>query len=324
MIIPEHWAEARVQRRIDGRQVTVRRFGWSQTDLADAEAMAESRATEAIERLVRGEQLDRREPKVAYNGAEGVPIREEVVLRHGDHVITRNSYGALCLNTPEVLFADIDYQTETPCEQMLVGFVVALVGLIAIGIFKGAPLGIYFGFVVLAAIIGPFLASVYRRARLALGGGHRRTALRRLEIWMRAHPDWLVRVYDSPAGLRLLAEHALFDPAGAAAEEFFQAMGTDRLYAQMCRRQGCFRARLTAKHWRIGISKGLRKRSWPWPADLLPEREAWIARYEAEASSYAACRYASSYGEGRPHPEAEALRKLHDEMSRATSDLPIA
>ena len=36
-------------------------------------------------------KLERREPKVAYNGALGVPIREEVLSRHNNAVITRNS-----------------------------------------------------------------------------------------------------------------------------------------------------------------------------------------------------------------------------------------
>ena len=44
-----------------------------------------------------------REPRMPYNGAAGVPIREEIVGRHGETVITRNSYGARCLNMPNVL-----------------------------------------------------------------------------------------------------------------------------------------------------------------------------------------------------------------------------
>ncbi|HMW18952.1 MAG TPA: hypothetical protein PKN13_12055 [Accumulibacter sp.] len=46
MIIPDHWAEARKQRRANGRQVTVRRFGWSSVSADDAAAMAEHRADE--------------------------------------------------------------------------------------------------------------------------------------------------------------------------------------------------------------------------------------------------------------------------------------
>ena len=57
---------------------------------------AEARALAALQRLVDGERLPRRKPKIGHNGAEGVPIREEIVDRHGDAVVTRNAYGARC------------------------------------------------------------------------------------------------------------------------------------------------------------------------------------------------------------------------------------
>lgn len=41
MIIPQFWAEHRIQEKRDGRQVTVRRWGWSDTSEADARALAE-------------------------------------------------------------------------------------------------------------------------------------------------------------------------------------------------------------------------------------------------------------------------------------------
>jgi hypothetical protein len=100
MIVPDHWAEARKQHRASGKQITVRRYGWSATSEADALANAEARVDEALRRIVAGEKLDKREPKVPYNGAAGVPIREEVLARHGEQVITRNAYGAHCLNSP--------------------------------------------------------------------------------------------------------------------------------------------------------------------------------------------------------------------------------
>lgn len=37
-----------------------------------------------------------------------MPIREEIIGRAGDAVITRNGYGACCLNVPNVLFGDVD------------------------------------------------------------------------------------------------------------------------------------------------------------------------------------------------------------------------
>src|SRR5688572_28381771 len=112
MIVPQFWAEARAQHRKKDRQVTIRRFGWSDASQAEAQANADARAAEALARVLAGEDLLRREPKIPYNGAAGVPIREEIVARHGEDVITRNSYGARCLNTPDVLFADVDFPTE--------------------------------------------------------------------------------------------------------------------------------------------------------------------------------------------------------------------
>ena len=111
MIVPEFWAEGRVQHREPGKQVTVRRFGWSDQSISEAQNMADARARESLQRILTGAPAQRREPKVPYNGAEGVPIREEIVSRHGDEVITRNSYGARCLNTPKVLFVDVDFTT---------------------------------------------------------------------------------------------------------------------------------------------------------------------------------------------------------------------
>ncbi|MFT4843826.1 MAG: hypothetical protein ACI8UD_002340 [Planctomycetota bacterium] len=51
------------------------------------------------------------ERKLPYGGL-GLPIREEIVARNGADIITRNGYGARCLNEPDVLFADIDMQRK--------------------------------------------------------------------------------------------------------------------------------------------------------------------------------------------------------------------
>lgn len=87
MIVPDHWAEARCQHRAPGKQITVRRFGWSMTSARDAEQMAAERASDALRRILAGQRLTRTERKQAYNGADGIPIREEVLARHGEDVI---------------------------------------------------------------------------------------------------------------------------------------------------------------------------------------------------------------------------------------------
>jgi hypothetical protein len=110
MIVPA-WAEGRVHEKRDGKQVTIRRFGWSDESQAAAQAHADDRAREAFAAFKASGTTARFEYKRAYNGADGVPIREEILERHGDTIITRNSYGARSL-PPNVLFADVDVRTE--------------------------------------------------------------------------------------------------------------------------------------------------------------------------------------------------------------------
>lgn len=114
MIVPGYWAEARIRHRTRNKQITIRRFGWSDISLEDAQQRADHRAAEALAMSERDPSLLRREPKTPYNGADGVPIREEIVQRHGDNIVTRNGYGALCLNTANVLFADVDLRIDAP------------------------------------------------------------------------------------------------------------------------------------------------------------------------------------------------------------------
>jgi len=103
MLVPRYWAEARRQRRKGRRQATVRRWGWSDDSPEAAQAHADARADEALEQLWQGDAIPRVESRRPYHGAEGTPIREEIVARQGETIITRNSYGAQCLNTPDVL-----------------------------------------------------------------------------------------------------------------------------------------------------------------------------------------------------------------------------
>ncbi|MBL9130917.1 MAG: hypothetical protein JNG86_06950, partial [Verrucomicrobiaceae bacterium] len=99
MLVAHFWAKSRLQNKLPGRQVTVTRWGWSDHSQEEAQAMADQRAREAMERVLNGEELRRQEAAWSYDGEEGLPIREEIIAQHGHAVITRNSYGSLCLNT---------------------------------------------------------------------------------------------------------------------------------------------------------------------------------------------------------------------------------
>lgn len=54
MIVPSFWAEARVQYRRKGKQITIRRFGWSDTSEEDAQHNAQARVDQALARAISG------------------------------------------------------------------------------------------------------------------------------------------------------------------------------------------------------------------------------------------------------------------------------
>lgn len=326
MIIPEYWAEARRQVRDRGRSITVRRFGWSDDGEEAAQSHAAARVEEALAAILAGSDLPRRE-RVHRYGAEGLPIREQVVARHGDAVVTRNSYGALCLNTPDVLFGDVDCELPPSGMVLPVGVWGSLWLLVALGLgFGWNAVG---GVVVATFVVWALNAAVRAARRRAFDrdGGAQARAMARVEAFSRANPDWHLRVYRTPAGLRVLAMHATFAPTDERLDGFFRALAVDGLYASMCRVQQCFRARLSPKPWRIGMKARIRPPGAAWSRSQanLPARLAWIAEYERRSAGYAACRYLCSLGRvSQVDPRADAVRALHDEGTRAGSGLPLA
>lgn len=326
MIVPQYWAEAREQTRRHGRSITVRRYGWSDESPEAALAHAQERVREAFDAILSGAKLPRREARSNY-GVVGVPIREQIVARHGDVVITRNSYGALCLNTPDVLFADVDME-ERPSGCALPAAAMAAV---AVAGFVAGFAAWHWLLGVVLAVAAIFVANLLALRRKTVvfdrEGGAEARALARIEAFSAQHPDWHLRVYRTPAGLRVLAMHRSFEPHEADTEMLFKALGADHLYSTMCKVQHCFRARLTAKPWRIGIDKRITPPVAAWSAEhaTLPKRLAWIDRYEKRAQGHAACRYLRTFGDAsRVDPKAEHVRALHDDIAGADRELPLA
>jgi hypothetical protein len=326
MIVPEYWAEASRHHRDATRRITVRRFGWSDVSEHDAQNMAEARAEEALQEAIAGRKLERRERKVTYGGAQGLPIREEILARAGDAVITRNGYGARCLNTPDALFADIDFPVSGSLKLKFgIFFVLAAAAAVLVWGFDYRWLGL--ALAVLAPFVSAPLGDQLFSWRLAASGGAEPIARSRLASFLAAHPDWNVRLYRTPAGLRLLATHEPLAPDNATVEQFLRAVDSDPLYITMCRNQHCFRARLSAKPWRIGVQTHMKPRPGVWPvsAERRPERAAWIADYEAKAGRYAACAFVESLGSGKIHSKLAPLVELHDRECRALAQgVPLA
>jgi hypothetical protein len=335
MIVPHYWAEGRVQQRHLGKQITVRRFGWSDVGELDAQTMADERAQQAMQRIVSGEKLERHEPKTPYNGAEGVPIREEIISEHGDAVITRNAYGARCLNTPNVFFADIDFEPpRLPSGYTGPIFCTLWLGTMAVAWALGLltalmAVALFFAVGVLAVFIASAISKRKQAAAAAAPLPHNSpeaAAKARVQAFLDTHPHWGFRLYRTPAGLRLIATHQTMLPQDPEVALAFAALGTDPIYTAMCLRQQCFRARLTAKPWRIGVHDHMRPRPGVWPVapQRLAERAAWVQAYEAAAASFAACRYVETLGQPTVHFEVAAVQALHDAQCQADSGLEIA
>lgn len=145
--------------------------------------------------------------------------------------------------------------------------------------------------------------------------------LAKLVDYIKEHPDWSVRIYQTAGGYRGIVTHAPFTPD----EEVFKLMtdfGCDRRYIQFCRFQHCFRARLTPKGWRCGfqyakIAKGFRFR-YPWlPEDAISAEnyEKGVQLYEKKAERFAVCRYLGTLGKIKIHSAIQPILDLHDQWT---------
>lgn len=322
MIVPRYWAEAKRRERKDGRQVTVRRFGWSNASQDDAQILADQRCLEALQRILSGDNLAPREPRTSYNGASGVPIREEIIETRGDSVVTRNSYGALCLNTPDTFFADIDLnEPGGSFSGWMVLSVLAAVGLGVVGFWKEGII------LILAAFLIRRLVKPSRQRKTAeTKEARQQRALEKIRAFSSAHPSWNFRVYRTPAGFRAMATHDRLDPRSEEVAKCFEALGTDQIYRNMCVRQNCFRARVSPKPWRIGIGDHIRPRPGTWPVkpEFIPPRNEWIRAYDVAAVGFASCEFIESVGSGVVDSSIAPVLSWHDQLSRAESGLPIA
>lgn len=322
MIIPRYWAEAKTKMKFEGRQYTIKRFGWSDQNLEAAQQHAEQRVAEATEQLKKDKEIRRLDHKVAYNGADGLPIREEIIAQQDDVIITRNSYGALCLNTPDVLFADVDLIHHPSSKLATIVFftLLSLSGLCAIYLSSWWIFG--FGCVITLFVTG-LISKWLFHIQSKFTGTPAQRALGKIRHFSQQHPDWHLRVYRTPNGYRILVMHQTFDPRGEQAQNLFQAISTDSCYVLMCKNQNCFRARISPKPWRIGVER-LRQGIWPIQQERIAQRADWVQNYQQHAQNYASCRFVEQFGHQLSHPKAKRVQLLHDQYCKSDTQLEIA
>jgi hypothetical protein len=147
-------------------------------------------------------------------------------------------------------------------------------------------------------------------------------ALAGVRAWQRKNPGASLRVYRTPNGFRLLRTDGEIAADSPTAVQMLAELGNDKLYAALCKRQSCFRARLGPKPWRAEL---------PLPPGYFPREgesqsrfEGWLAMYEIASAGFAACRYVETLGADAVAGTLRRLVTTHDEMSGALTDRPLA
>lgn len=284
MLIHRYWARGSATTHKGGAEFPVHCWAGSSISEADAQQLADTKAANLAAHIRQAGQFPEAYP---YDVR---PLREEIIreFRGPTHelsaVITRNQYGAEVLNSASVLFVDVDL-----------------------------PVG-----------SGETLwQRLVRWWRQAPPPKPLDEALQRLLAWLDSHPEWGARIYRTAGGLRYLVTHAPFAPGSTDAEAMMVAVGCDPQYLRLCRAQRSFRARLSPKPWRCGV---------PHPPDLRPPLDTaarstgdtWQALYAAASCRFATCSFGGSFGNPEVAAEVQPILALHDDATRATSDLPLA
>jgi hypothetical protein len=128
-----------------------------------------------------------------------------------------------------------------------------------------------------------------------------------------------VRLYATHKGVRAIVTGRAFDPRAAETAKLLRQFNADGLYSCLCRKQGCFRARLTPKPFRMKC----RTRKVVFPradAEQEAEHRAWVAEYDRVRAKFATCRLLCAIG----HDVRDPIVDWHDRETGATSGLKLA
>lgn len=147
--------------------------------------------------------------------------------------------------------------------------------------------------------------------------GRRRSAEERLlaaaQAFCSRRGGAAVRVYRTARGWRLMIAAPGLAPSSPEARSLFAYFHVDALYAALCRRQDCWRARLTPKPRRLGLAE-------PYPQPPMPGHAAdcaaaWLEHYRQLGECVGVCRLVDSFGA----PVHSPIVQEHDTRTSALS-----
>jgi hypothetical protein len=127
-----------------------------------------------------------------------------------------------------------------------------------------------------------------------------------------------IRVYETHSGVRLILGMQMMNPGSRESKNLMRSFHADPIYADLCARQKCYRARLTPKPHRIKM-KPIRLR-YPYEDKDRDQIDAWVREYDLKSQRFSTCRLVQVLGRDIASPAV----RLHDERTKAESSLPLA
>ena len=132
------------------------------------------------------------------------------------------------------------------------------------------------------------------------------------------YKEYGFRIYETYQGARVIVSGREFDPRAAETKRIMDEFNSDPLYITLCINQGCYRARLTPKPYRMNMRR--HKVQFPREDDDT-ELQAWLADYERESRNFNTCRFIEQLG--TRHPMSDVVQ-IHDEITGANFRQPLA
>jgi len=132
------------------------------------------------------------------------------------------------------------------------------------------------------------------------------------------YKEYGYRIYETYQGARVIVLGKDFDPRDRATRHMMDEFNCDPLYSTLCIKQGCYRARLTPKPYRMKM----RAYKVRFPGDGVDsEFQQWLAKYEWESRNFNVCKLIEQIGTN--HSLNEVIR-LHDEITGVNFRQPLA
>jgi hypothetical protein len=132
------------------------------------------------------------------------------------------------------------------------------------------------------------------------------------------YQEYGFRIYETYQGARVIVLGRDFNPRDRDTGNIMNDFNCDKLYMTLCQKQGCFRARLTPKPYRMKMLRY--KVQFPRASDDA-EFQQWLAEYERKSRNYSVCRFIEQVG---ARHSANGVIQLHDEITGANFRQPLA